>query len=46
MTFLKNKYRSRLIADDHSENTLHVIFSSRVPDFKKLAQEKKCNFFH
>jgi len=43
MTFLKNRYRSRL-TDHHLENTLRISCSPRVPDFKKLAQEKKCHF--
>lgn len=45
MTFLKNKYCSRL-TDDHLENTLRISCSPRVPDFKKLAQVKKCHFSH
>ncbi|VVC34848.1 Hypothetical protein CINCED_3A025920 [Cinara cedri] len=28
------------------ENTLRISCSPRVPDFKKLAQEKKCHFSH
>lgn len=45
MNFLKNKYRSRL-TDAHLEDTLRISCSPREPDFKKLAQEHKCNFPH
>ncbi|XP_060880640.1 general transcription factor II-I repeat domain-containing protein 2-like [Metopolophium dirhodum] len=45
MTFLKNRYRSRL-TDHRLENTLRISCSPRVPDLKKLAQEKKCHFSH
>lgn len=45
MIFLKNKYRSRL-TDAHLEDTLRISCSPREPDFKKLAQEHKCNFSH
>ncbi|KAL4101232.1 hypothetical protein QTP88_021252 [Uroleucon formosanum] len=30
----------------HLEDTLRISCSPRVPDFKKLAKEKKCNFSH
>ncbi|KAL4104512.1 hypothetical protein QTP88_019807 [Uroleucon formosanum] len=43
--FLKNKYRTKL-TDSHLEDTLRISCSPRVPDFKKLAKEKKCNFSH
>lgn len=39
MTFLKNKYRSRL-TDLHLENTLRTSCSPRVSNFKTLAQDK------
>lgn len=45
MNFLKNKYRSRL-TDAHLEDTLRICCSQREPNFKKLAQDKKCNFSH
>jgi len=41
ITFLKNKYRSRL-TDLHLENTLCISCSPRVPNFKKLTQDKIC----
>jgi len=45
INFLKNKYRTEL-TDSHLEDTLRVSCSTRVPDFKKLAKENKCNFSH
>ncbi|CAI6361968.1 unnamed protein product [Macrosiphum euphorbiae] len=45
INFLKNKYRTKL-TDSHLEDTLRISCSPRVPDFKKLAKEKKCNFSH
>eukprot|EP00102_Acyrthosiphon_pisum_P016426 XP_008187389.1 PREDICTED: general transcription factor II-I repeat domain-containing protein 2B-like [Acyrthosiphon pisum] len=45
INFLKNKYRTKL-TDSHLEDTLSIRCSPRVPDFKKLAKEKKCNFWH
>ncbi|KAK9681047.1 hypothetical protein QE152_g14032 [Popillia japonica] len=45
MNFLKNQYRSRLTAA-HSEDTLRISCSPRKPNFKKLAQDRKCNFSH
>jgi len=40
MTFLKNKSCSRL-TDFHLENSMRISCSSRLPNFKKLAQDKK-----
>lgn len=45
MNFLKNKYRSRL-TDAHLEDTLRISCSPREPNFKKLAQDHRCNFSH
>lgn len=45
MNFLKNKYRSRL-TDSHLEDSLRIACSQRVPDFKKMAMDKRCNFSH
>lgn len=45
MNFLKNKYRSRL-TDAHLEDTMRISCSQREPNFKKLAQDHKCNFSH
>lgn len=45
MNFLKNQYRSRLTAA-HLEDTLRISCSPREPNFKKLAQDRKCNFSH
>ncbi|XP_050528027.1 EPM2A-interacting protein 1-like [Daktulosphaira vitifoliae] len=45
ITFLKNKYRSRL-TDLHLGNTLRICCTSRVPNFKKLTQVNKCDFSH
>jgi len=45
MMFLKNKYRTRS-TDHHLKNTLRISCSPRVPDFKKLAQKKKCHLFY
>lgn len=45
MNFLKNKYRSRL-TDAHLEDTLRISCSSREPNYKNLAQDRRCNFSH
>lgn len=45
MNFLKNKYRSRL-TDAHLEDTLRISCSSREPNFKNLAQDRRCHFSH
>lgn len=45
MNFLKNKYRSRL-TDAHLEDTIRISCTQREPNFKKLAQDRKCNFSH
>jgi len=45
MNFLKNKYRSRL-TDAHLEDTLRICCSSREPNCKKLAQDRRCSFSH
>lgn len=45
MNFLKNKYRSKL-TDAHLEDTLRISCSPREPNYKKLAQDRKCNFSH
>ncbi|XP_072401609.1 general transcription factor II-I repeat domain-containing protein 2B-like [Diabrotica undecimpunctata] len=43
MNFLKKKYRSRL-TDAHLEDTLRLCCSTREPDHKQLAQDRRCNF--
>ncbi|KAL4104423.1 hypothetical protein QTP88_019724 [Uroleucon formosanum] len=35
-----------ILTDHQLENTLRISCSPRVPDFKKLDQEKKCYFYH
>lgn len=45
MAFLMNKYRSRL-TDLHIENILRISCSPKVPNFRKLAQNKKCYLFY
>lgn len=45
MNFLKNKYRSRITAA-HLEDSLRICCSPREPNYKKLAQDRRCNFSH
>lgn len=45
INFLKNKYQTKL-TDSHLEDILCKSCSLRVPYFKNLAKEKKCNFSH
>lgn len=45
MNFLKSKYRSRL-TDAHLEDALRIACSPREPNYRKLAQDRRCNFSH
>ncbi|XP_071053685.1 general transcription factor II-I repeat domain-containing protein 2-like [Onthophagus taurus] len=45
MNFSKNTYRSRL-THDHLEDILCISCTPRTPNFKKLAQDRRCNFSH
>lgn len=45
MNILKNKYRSRL-TDAHLEDTMRISCSPREPNFKNLAQDRRCHFSH
>ncbi|CAG9836022.1 unnamed protein product [Diabrotica balteata] len=45
MNFLINKSRSRF-TDAHLEDTIRICCSTREPDHKQLAQDRRCNFSH
>ncbi|XP_049779688.1 general transcription factor II-I repeat domain-containing protein 2-like [Schistocerca cancellata] len=45
MNFSKNTYRSRLM-DAHFEDILRICCTPRTPNFKKLAEDHRCNFSH
>lgn len=43
INFLKSKFRSKL-TDAHLEDSLVISCSPREPNYKKLAQDRRCNF--
>lgn len=45
MNFIKNRFRSRL-TDNHLHNLLRISCTSSTPNFKEVAQSKKCHFSH
>jgi hypothetical protein len=45
MTYIKNRYRSRL-TDDHLDTLMRISCTNYTPDFKKIVKNKTCHFSH
>lgn len=45
MTFIKNRYRSRL-TDDHLDTLMRISCTNYTPNFKKIVKNKTCHFSH